>query len=459
MVEVVAAADPRGQCRDHPRVALPEPADVVAIAAVPVRPPSPAREAADLIQAGGVPRLGDQLGVRQKGVFRDRLDRRRLDQDIALTVSPQDRCEVESEAVDARLGHGVAEAREDQPADDRMVAVDGVAAAREVHVLALLVEHVVHGVVETAEMVRRAVVAPLGRVVEHDVEHDLHAVIVQGLHHPAELAERLRSLPVAGVRRLGRRVGDGVVAPEIAKLLARERIDERAVVLVELVDRQEFDGGDAEILEIRDLLDQPAKGAAVADARRLVDREAADVQLVDDGVLARDAGIDVVGPIVERAAQEAPPGDPARLAPRLPAGEGPRGRVDEDDARVVAVAVAPRAVDPVAVRELVGQAVDADVPVVAGPVVVRAQRDLDEDVGVAGLGDDEADRRRMPADHHEVHAIGCAARSQRDRVAAADGQRVPAKRISRRGGTGGVVQQRHRLEVSATDRPDYRVRV
>ena len=53
------------------------------------------------------------------------------------------------------------------------------------------------------------------------------------------------ALPVARVGRLGRREGDRVVAPEVPQLLAGQRVDERAVVLVELVDRQQLDGRDA----------------------------------------------------------------------------------------------------------------------------------------------------------------------------------------------------------------------
>ena len=81
------------------------------------------------------------------------------------------------------------------------------------------------------------------------------------------------SLPVAGVLggcgvgRLGRGEGDAVVAPEVAQLLAGQRVDERAVVLVELVDRQQLDRRDAERLQVGDLLDQAGEGARVR-ARR-----------------------------------------------------------------------------------------------------------------------------------------------------------------------------------------------
>ena len=83
-----------------PGLAAPEAADVVAVPAVPVRPARAAGEAADLVQAGGVPRLGDQLGVGQQAVLGDHLDHRRLDQHVAAAVAAQDRGQVEAEAVD-----------------------------------------------------------------------------------------------------------------------------------------------------------------------------------------------------------------------------------------------------------------------------------------------------------------------------------------------------------------------
>ena len=60
LVEVGAAAQAAGQQPGHPGITAPEAAHLVAIAAVPFRPALP-RETADLINPGGVPRLGDQL--------------------------------------------------------------------------------------------------------------------------------------------------------------------------------------------------------------------------------------------------------------------------------------------------------------------------------------------------------------------------------------------------------------
>ena len=76
------------------------------------------------------------------------------------------------------------------------------------------------------------------------------------------------SRPAGGVGGLGGGEGDAVVAPEVAQLLAGERVGERAVALVELVDRQQLDGRDAQLLQVGDLLDQAGEGAGVRDAAR-----------------------------------------------------------------------------------------------------------------------------------------------------------------------------------------------
>ena len=421
MVDVVAAAEPGGQGRGQARIAAPEPADVVAINPVPDRPARAAREALDLVHPGGVPGLRDHLGVGQQRIFGDRLDHRRLDHHLAPA---------EPEAVDVGLGDHVPQAGEDQGADDRMVAVDRVAAAGVVEEAALLVEEVIKAVVEPAEVEGRPLVVPFGRVVEDDVEHDLDPGGVERLDHPAELLPGGGVLGVAGIGRLGRAEGDRVVAPEVAELLAGQRVDERAVVLVELVDRQQLDGRHPQRLQVGDLLDQAGVGARVPHAGRGVP---ADVQLVEDRVLAQDAprveaagALDLGGraPPVDQAAA----GDVPRHAPGPAARQGARRRVEQDDARVVEVPDPLRPVHAIAVAELVGQAGDPDMPVVARPVPGGVERDLGGDLRAAMLGEDQRDRRPVPADQGEVDAVRGHARPQRERVPSRHDQEMALER-------------------------------
>ena len=62
LVDVGAAGDPAGYRADETRVTTHEAADVVAVAAIPLCP-AEAGEVADLVEAGRVPRLGDDLDV------------------------------------------------------------------------------------------------------------------------------------------------------------------------------------------------------------------------------------------------------------------------------------------------------------------------------------------------------------------------------------------------------------
>ncbi len=133
-------------------------------------------------------------------------------------------------------------------------------------------------------------------------------VLVQLADEHLELVDLLADLAEVAVVRLGGEEGDGVVAPGVRQLLARERVAERAVELVELEDRQQLDGGDSQLLQVGDLLDEPAVGAAQVALRRVVPGEAADVHLVDDRLLDRDVGEPVALPVEVAAVGDAPRG-------------------------------------------------------------------------------------------------------------------------------------------------------
>ena len=191
-VEVGAAGEPRREQPRHPRVALHEAAHLVAEPPVPLGPAAPAREAAHLVEPGRVPRLGDELHVGHHRVPGDRLEQRRVRQHLAVAAAPEDRGQVEAEAVHVHLGHPVAQRGQDLEAHDRVVAVEGVPAARVVEVPpGLRVEEVVGRVVEPAPAEGGAPLVPLAGVVEDDVEDHLDPRLVQRLHHRLELAHRL----------------------------------------------------------------------------------------------------------------------------------------------------------------------------------------------------------------------------------------------------------------------------
>ena len=115
-------------------------------------------------------------------------DQRRIRHQLAVAVAAENRRQVETETVDVIVVYPVPQAKEDHLADDRMVAVDGVAAAGVVAVrAAAVVEHVVDAVFQALEAERRAVLVPFGGVIEHDVENHFDAGLVQGADHLFEL--------------------------------------------------------------------------------------------------------------------------------------------------------------------------------------------------------------------------------------------------------------------------------
>ena len=220
---------PGRQRRGHPGLALPEPSNVVAIPAIPDRPAVAPGKIPDLIEPGGVPGLGDHLRVGQERILGDLVDHRGLDQDVPAARSrPRTEARSNRNPSTPGLGDRRPEAGEDLRPDDRVIAVDRVAAAGEVEVLPVLVQHVIKAVVEAPEVVDRAVLVPFRRVVEDDVEDDFEPRLVESGDRPPEFLAGGPPLPVAGVGRLDRREGDRVVPPEVAMLLAGQGVDERA---------------------------------------------------------------------------------------------------------------------------------------------------------------------------------------------------------------------------------------
>src|SRR3984957_18302902 len=109
--------------------------EVSHVIAKPVIPLSPARrKAANLISARAkVPRLGDQLHVSEDRILAHDL------QEAAFGVKPvglarKDRPKIETEAVDPRFGHPIAQTVRDHLNDARMAEIERVAGASIVNV-------------------------------------------------------------------------------------------------------------------------------------------------------------------------------------------------------------------------------------------------------------------------------------------------------------------------------------
>ena len=106
----------------------------------------------------------------------------------------------------------------------RVLHVERVAAAREIHVVARVVRHqpVVRRVVDAAERERRTHLIAFGRVVVDHIEDHFDAGRVQRLHHRLEFADASGR----GVAHIRREEADGVVAP----VVAHPALDEMPIV-------------------------------------------------------------------------------------------------------------------------------------------------------------------------------------------------------------------------------------
>ena len=97
---------------------------------------------------------------------------------------------------------------------------------------------------------------PLGGVVVHHIEDDLDAGSVQRLDHVAKLIQRGQRILARAVRVVRREERDGAVAPVVD-------VAGRAVLFVELIDGQQFNGGHTEVPQVGNLFNQSGVGAAM----------------------------------------------------------------------------------------------------------------------------------------------------------------------------------------------------
>ncbi len=115
------------------------------------------------------------------------------------------------------------------------------------------------------------------------------------LDHGFEFVDLFAALSGAGVGVVGREESDGVVAPIVAEAFFLQE-----AVVDELVDRHEFDRGDAEFLQVFDHRRVCESCVGSADFRRHFPVEvghAAHMGLVDDRIVIGDVWVLVVAPI------------------------------------------------------------------------------------------------------------------------------------------------------------------
>ena len=217
-----------------------------------------------------------------------------------------------------------------------MIAVHRVAAAGEVFVRAVFVQHVINFVLQALEAERGARFVAFGRVVEDDVENDFDAGGVQLADHFLELPHLVARLVAGHVAAVGREEGHGVVAP----VIGADGFGAVGLFDGELVDGHQLDRGDAERFQVRNFFDDAGVRAGLIDVARRAAREAADVRFVDDRFGERPAEMAVALPIEGVVDDDALRRTDDAVFRRLKlAGERAGVRIDQPSLRVEALAL------------------------------------------------------------------------------------------------------------------------
>ena len=129
-----------------------------------------------------------------------------------------------------------------------LVAVEGVSAARIVHVILLVRrQNVVLVVLNALEFKGVAALVSFACVVVDDVQNDFDSGLVQLLYQLLEFSDRAAGASVRGVSVFGREKAYCAVAPVVCEALAIFGVGVAVFVFVKFLDWKQFHRGDAQV--------------------------------------------------------------------------------------------------------------------------------------------------------------------------------------------------------------------
>ena len=310
------------------------------------------------------------------------------------------------------LRRPVAQAIQHHAAHNRVVAVERVAGAAEVEIVAIRRQHVVDLVVEPAERDIGSHLVAFSGVVKHHVQKHLNTGPVQLLDEVLELIGLHAQFAGCRIAGLGGEEANRAVSPVLHKHLTGCFADPTVLELVELIDRQQLDAIDTQLFQVRDLLAQAGKRAGELHTRRRMLGEPAHMRLVDHEILGRNLQRLVAFPIevVEQEARAVLVDViPVRLlAPHVAPAEGLGIGIAQDLGRVKAIAGSwiERPIHAIAILNiLVVKAKNYHRPHIADAVVLR-KGNLDPRLGSALVEQHQGTRSRAARIHREVGAAG-----------------------------------------------------
>ena len=286
VIQIRGAGHALGSGARHACIAFQETAHVVPVASIPLCPPLPGREGADLVETASVPGLCDQLDVAQDGIKGKVAQERGLVHGDSVFVAPEDGGEVKAEPVHTVFDDPVAQAVQDHLLDYGMIAVQRIPAPAEIIIVPVRGEHIVDIVVKTFEGKARAQLIALGGVVEYDIQDHFDPVVMELFDHVFELQPFPVILQGGAVACVRSEEADRVVSPVIQQLIL---IDEAGVPhLVEFKDRHQLHSIDPQFFEVRDLFFKRMEGPGTGCARGRIFCEAPYMHFIDDEVFHGD---------------------------------------------------------------------------------------------------------------------------------------------------------------------------
>ena len=263
-----------------PLVTLPIPAQGVAVFAVPLSPEH--GEVPHLVTAfAHVPWLGDEFHTRKDRILVDDVEEAGKLAHI-VRLAGQRGGKIEAEPVHMHLRDPVTQRVHDELQHAGVLHVERVSAPGVVCVKTRVFqgESIVGNVVYSPEAEGRPHLVSLGSVVIDDIQDHLDSRGVECPDHCLELRHLSAGNTLGCILCLRREVADGIVAPVVIQPPVAEDL-----VIHMLVNRQQFQRGNAELLEIVDGRGARQSGVGAPDIlrQRLAElREPFDVNLVND---------------------------------------------------------------------------------------------------------------------------------------------------------------------------------
>src|SRR6185437_5070027 len=112
-------------------------------------------------------------------------------------------------------------------------------------------------------------------------------------------------IPAAAVGTMRCQQGNRAVTPIVVQRLAGDRVVGAALRGIEFLHGQQLDCSNSEVLQIRNLFDESAEGARKLHLGTRVRGQAADVSLINDGLVPRVPRRSVIAPVESLTCEDA----------------------------------------------------------------------------------------------------------------------------------------------------------